>query len=134
MPLILVVGGLLAALFFFVVVPRMNELFLISVRDGKLLVVRGRVPVRLRQDFAEVTSRAGVKRASIRAVRESGHARLIPSGVDEGTAQRLRNAFGIHPVQRLQAAPLLPNRNLGQILGFAWLAWLIAGSRRGGTQ
>lgn len=129
MPLILIVGGLMVA-FFFVIVPRMNELFLISVRGGKLLVVRGRVPVRLRQDLADVICRASVKRARIRAVRESGHARLIAHGVDQGTSQRLRNAFGIHPVQRLQAAPLLPHRNLGQILGFTWLAWLLTGSRR----
>ncbi|NOY92532.1 MAG: DUF3634 family protein [Deltaproteobacteria bacterium] len=130
MPLVILLGGLLALLFFFVVVPRMNELFLISVREGKLLIVRGRVPVRVRQDLADVVRRAGVRRASIRAVRESGHARLSTSGIDEGTTQRLRNAFGTHPVQRLQSAPLLRKRNLGQILGFAWLAWLLSGRSR----
>jgi len=128
MPVILGVG-LLALLFFFVIVPRMNELFLISVRDGKVLVVRGRIPIRVRQDLAEVVRRARVRRGSIRAVRQSGHARLSTSGMDEGVTQRLRNVFGIHPVQKLQTAPLLPHRNLGQLLGFAWLAWFFVGRR-----
>ncbi len=130
MPFVIVAGGLFALFFFLVVVPRMNELFLISVRDGRLLVVRGRVPVRVRQDLADVVRRAGVQRGSIRAVRESGHARLTTRGIDEGTTQRLRNAFGTHPVQRLQAAPLVKGRNFGQLLGVAWLAWLLVRTRR----
>lgn len=129
MPIILFLG-VVALIFFLVIVPRMNELFLISVRDGKLLVVRGRVPVKLRQDFADVVKRARVRRGTIRAVRESGHSRLTTSGLDEGTTQRLRNTFGTHPVQRLQAAPLVKKRNLGQYLGFAWLAWLFLDTRR----
>lgn len=123
MPLILLIA-LLAALFFFVFVPRMNELFLISVRDGQLLVVRGRVSARMKQDLMDIVKRARVRRATIRAVRASGHARLMVSGVDEGVAQRMRNAFGTHREQKLSATRTPGPRNLGQWLGIAWLAWL----------
>lgn len=107
------------------VIARANELFYLSVRDGDVLLVRGRIPVRVRQDLVDVLKRAGVRDASIRAVRSSGHSRLVASGVDEGVAQRLRNAFGVHPVQKLRAAPLATDRNLGQLLGIVWLAWML---------
>lgn len=123
MPLLLLIA-LVAALFFFVFVPRMNELFLVSVRNGKLLVVRGHVSIRMKQDLTDIVRRAKVRSASIRAVRSSGHARLVVRGVDEGVAQRMRNAFGTHPEQKLRAARPPGPRNLGQWLGIAWLAWL----------
>ena len=110
---------------FGVVISRANELFYLSVRDGDVLLVRGRIPVRLRQDLVDVLQRAGVRDASVRAVRSSGHSRLVVSGVDEGVAQRLRNAFGVHPVQKLRAAPVATDRNLGQLLGIVWLAWML---------
>ena len=129
MPFVLVVAAVLAALFFFVLVPRMNELFLVSVREGEVLVVRGRVPAALLHDIADVVRRARLRRGTIRAVRESGHSRLVTSGIDDGTTQRLRNTFGTHPIQRLQAAPVVSQRNVGQLLGFAWLAWLLHRTR-----
>ncbi|MEM9069151.1 MAG: DUF3634 family protein [Myxococcota bacterium] len=129
MPFVLLVVAV-AAIAFFVFVPRLNELFLLSVRDGEVLLVRGRIPIRVQQDIADVIRRAQTPRGSIRAVRSHQASRLVVRGMDEGTAQRLRNVFGIHPVQRLRAAPLPVNgRNVGQILGFAWLAWLFVGRR-----
>jgi hypothetical protein len=50
--------------------------------------------------------------------------------MSEATEQRLRNVFGIHPVQKLRAAPPIRAKNLGQVLGIAWLAWMFLGSRR----
>lgn len=108
---------------------RTNELFCISVRDGRLLVVRGRVPIALMHDIEDVVRRARIQRATIRAVSTQSHARLVTSGLDEAVSQRLRNVFGYHPIQRLRAAPLPGQRNLGQLLGIAWLAWLFVGRR-----
>jgi uncharacterized protein DUF3634 len=115
-------GALVVALVWW----RLNELFLVSVREGKVLVVRGAVPGPLLREIRDVVSRAGVRRASIRAVRGSTHARLDASGVDARVQQQLRNVFGLYPVQKLRAAKPLDRKNIGQLLGFAWLAWLFA--------
>ncbi len=112
-----------------VVLGRANEIFCISVRDGKLLVVRGAVPPALLHGFADVVRRERVDRATIRALKGDGHARLVASGVSEGTAQRLRNVFGTHPIQKLRAASMPRVRNVGQVLGVAWLAWMLLGRR-----
>lgn len=121
-PLVLIV----LVIAFGIAVSRGNELFLISIRESRLLVVRGRVPVALVQDFEDVVRRANIKTGVIRAVRASGHSRLLTSGIDATVAQRLRNAFGVHPVQRLQNAPPPANRNLGQVLGITALAWFLS--------
>jgi hypothetical protein len=109
------------------VAARANEIFFVSVRQGRCLVVRGRIPGVLLDGLSDVVARSRVKQGSIKAVRGQGHARLVIRGMDEGTSQRLRNVFGTHPVQKLRAASLPGKRNLGQLLGFAWLAWLLAG-------
>lgn len=107
------------------VLSRANEIFCVSVRDGRMLVVRGRIPPSLMHDFEDVFRRARVQRATVRAVSSQSHARLVVSGADEHVAQRLRNAFGYHPIQKLRAAPAMRYpRNVGQLLGIAWLAWL----------
>jgi hypothetical protein len=33
--------------------------------------------------------------------------------------------LGFHPAARYRAAPIASERNLGQLLGVAWLAWLL---------
>ena len=126
--LLLVVIAVLVGLF--VVVPRMNELFLVSVRGGQVLVVRGRVPPSLLHDIEDVVQRAGVERASLRGEKTPDGARLRAAGVDEGVAQRLRNAFQLQPMAQLSRAPLLEDRNMGQVLGFVWLAWLLSSFTR----
>jgi hypothetical protein len=107
------------------VMDRLGEIFCISVRDGRCLVVRGRIGGNLLEGLADVVQRAHVKKGTIRAVKGEHHARLVLRGIDEGTGQRLRNVFGHHPVQKLRDAPLAKKRNLGQMLGVAWLAWLL---------
>ena len=94
----------------------------LSVRDGKVLLVRGRIPGTLFQDLSDAVK--GVKRATIAAVREPGGAQLRVSGIDDFTAQRLRNIFRIYPVSRLSAAPIDTDHTFGQLLGIAWLAWI----------
>lgn len=117
------VALLLAAAVFFFVVWRLNTLFVISVRKGKALVVSGRVPAGFLGDVRTIVR--GVDRATIRAVKDRGHARISASGADERVVQRLRNAFSTYPAARLQAARPLERPTLGQVLGIAWLAWLL---------
>ncbi len=124
---LIVLGGLVAVVIGgLALLSRVNELFAISVRDGKVLLLRGRVPRSLYVSLADVAKRAEIARGTIRAVRADGHARLVTSGIDEHTTQRLRNVFGTHPVSSLRAAPLPKMRNAGQLLGIAWLAWMLA--------
>ena len=104
---------------------RFNELFALSIRHGQLLLVRGRVPPGLLDAFADIARTSRIERATVRAVRGMQHARLVIRGVDDGTAQRFRNVFGIHPVHELRAAPPVADRNFGQLLGWTWLAWLL---------
>lgn len=108
-------------------ISRANEVCAISVRDGRVLLVRGRAPQVLLNDVAEVMRRAHVQRSMVRIVKEGGGARIVASDVDEPTAQRLRNVLGAHPYRLLASAPVGPGvRNLGQILGIAWLAWFLS--------
>lgn len=103
----------------------LNELFLVSVREGRALVVRGRIPAGLLSDIEDISRRPRVARGSLRAYKSEGSAQLTISGAfDPNQAQRLRNTFSLYPVARLRAAPRIGRPTLGQILGIAWLAWL----------
>lgn len=105
---------------------RATELFYVSVRDGKVLVVRGRVPVSLLQDFAEAVKEPVVRRGAIKAWRSGDGGQLACSGdIDEGREQRMRNAFMLYPASKLRQAPAVKEPTFGQILGVAWLAWLL---------
>ncbi|MBL4685947.1 MAG: DUF3634 family protein [Nannocystaceae bacterium] len=125
---ILVIAGL--GLAGYLVVTRLNEIFCLSVRNTQVLLVRGHIPTPLLLDLQDIMRRAQVEQATIRAVKGSGHARIVVSGTDDGTAQRCRNAFGNHPIQQLRARSVPAGaRNLGQTLGIAWLAWLLTPRR-----
>jgi hypothetical protein len=105
---------------------RVNELFYVSVRQGKLLVVRGRVPVGLLQAFAEAVQEPVVRRGAIKAWRDDGGAQLACSGdIGDGQEQRMRNAFMLYPASKLRQATPVREPNLGQTLGLVWLAWLL---------
>jgi hypothetical protein len=109
---------------------RANELFLVSVRDGKTMLVRGRIPPALLAEIDDVVSRARVRHASVRAVKSDARPRLIASGVDAATEQRLRNVLGTFPMQRLKSAPGASRKNLGQWLGSVSLSWWLSQPRR----
>ena len=115
------------AILAFVVFTRMSELFCISIKNGKTLVVRGRVPPGFFIDVSRVA--VGIDDATIWARKSDGHARLTASGLDERTLQRLRNAFSTYPMSRLKSAPGIERPTIGQVLGIAWLAWLLESRR-----
>ena len=104
---------------------RSAEIFCVSVRDGRALVIRGRVPPALLRAIREIVgAQPEVSRGTIRAVRGEHGARLTASGgIDESRLQRLRNAFGLFPTSKLRAASPVSRPTLGQVLGIAWLAW-----------
>lgn len=125
--------GVLALVVFFVVLARhANQVFLLSVREGRALLIQGRIPAGLQGELLEVLRRAEVRDATVRVVRESGRARLLASGsgIDASVLQRLRNVLGTRTWRDLKLASPPARRNLGQRLGWSWLAWRIEDARR----
>ena len=117
---LLVATALLALLF---AAARARQLCVMSVRHGRLLVMRGALPSSLFEGLADVVARAGVRRATIRVLRDGDRARLEGPGLDARTLQRARNVLGTYTLARLQNVPRMRRRNLGQLLGVAWLGW-----------
>jgi hypothetical protein len=110
---------------------RTSELFYISVRDGKTLLVRGRVPVSLHQELKEIVSNPVVRRGRIRAFKTERGGELVCGGdIDDGREQRMRNTFMLYPASQLRHAPAIRQPTLGQLSGIAWLAWLFERSGR----
>jgi len=99
-------------------------LFQISVRNGRPRVTRGYAPGGLVSAFADVVS--GVSHGEIRARRTPDGARLGTSGgIDERTAQRLRNVFSLYPVSQLTAPPVDAHRAAGSAFAISTLLALL---------
>jgi Protein of unknown function (DUF3634) len=104
---------------------RTRELFHVSIRDGKVLVVHGRLPGAMLHEIAVSMARPPVKRGTIRALKTETGGRLTFGGdIDEGRRQRMRNVFALYPSSQLRHAPAIERPTLGQLAGIAWLAWL----------
>ncbi len=104
---------------------RRTELFYVSVRYGRVLVVRGRVPTALLQDLAEIVRNPVVRSGKIRVFRGVHGADLTCSGdIDDGPAQRMRNALCLYPMSKLKHALPVPRPTVGQMVGIAWVAWM----------
>jgi Protein of unknown function (DUF3634) len=103
---------------------RSRELFVLSVRQGRVLVVRGRVPPGLLRDFRDILGPTKLD-GTVKALASEDRSSLVADGDVAQVAQRLRNTFGLRPVSQLRQAPLIERPNLGQLLGIAWLAWLL---------
>ncbi len=103
---------------------RKQELFRISIRDGKQTVTRGYVPTALLSDFGAAVR--GVGQGEVRAHKGEGSARLSFSGqIDVGVAQRLRNIFGLYPAARLGAPRIDKRRAVSDAFNLAWLISLL---------
>lgn len=104
---------------------RTGELFCLSVRRDKVLLVRGRAPGGFIAEARAVVARARVTRGTIRGLKTERGGRLVVSGdIDERTEQQLRNLFSLYPASQLRQAPAIAQPTVGQLLGIAWLAWL----------
>jgi hypothetical protein len=102
---------------------RARELGVVSVRRGRLLLIRGALPSSLLEAFGDITQRARTRRGTLYVLRDGERARLVASGLDEYALQRARNVLGTYPLTRLVGAPPPRTQNLGQRLGLAWLGW-----------
>jgi hypothetical protein len=102
---------------------RSQELFVISIRGGKQSVIRGHAPQGLVSQFADAVKR--LDRAELRARKTQRGARLSCHGVDEGTAQRLRNIFGLFPMSQLCAPHVDARRIASDAFTLSWLLALV---------
>lgn len=103
---------------------RSQELFRISIHDGKQTVTRGYVPVGLLNDFGAALR--GVTRGEVRAHKGQGGARISFAGaIDAGVAQRLRNIFGMYPVARLRAPHIDKRQAVSDAFTLAWVMSLL---------
>ncbi|MCB9603088.1 MAG: DUF3634 family protein [Sandaracinus sp.] len=126
MPILLLLAVSIFVVIAYVVLSRANELFCVSIRDGVCLVVRGDVPPKLWRELVTTAEVNRISRGTIRAVKEGGAARLVTVGIAPEITQRLRNAVGSAGLNamRLGGGARRP-RNLGQLLGIVWLAWML---------
>ncbi len=78
---------------------------LLEVTAGKVRVVRGGLAPRAMSDIADVVARPAIERATLRIVRDRGHARLdLRGNVPPDQQQRLRNVVGSMPLAALANA------------------------------
>jgi len=106
MPLALSLILLLLGIPLVVALMRANELFLVRVREGRVRVVRGRIPQALLNDFAEILRDPPMENGSLRGVVEDRRLRIYPEGeLSEGQKQRIRNVVAGWPVAKIRNAP-----------------------------
>lgn len=86
---------------------RINELFYLRIRSGKLRHVRGRIPPRLYDDIADVVKMTKVRNADVRAVVEGGSPAIYVHGdkIPRAFRQRLRNTISLWPLAKIRNAP-----------------------------
>ena len=120
-----IVLGIAVALAVLYVAQRRTELFLLSVRGGRVLLVRGRCPGPLFHDLSDAITRQKIQRASVAAVRTPQGGRLSISGIDDFAAQRLRNIFQTYPISNFMLQESEQKRTWTQLLGIVWVSWLL---------
>ena len=113
---------------------RANELFALTARQGRVMLLRGRLPRALESELTAVL-RDGRATGLLRAVRQGGQTRLVGEGLEGTVEQKLRNVFfaSRYASMRWLAARDPRARNLGQRLGWEWLAWRLAGTSKTGA-
>lgn len=103
---------------------RSLTLFYVSIRDGEVLLVHGRIPIPLLAELRETARREWIIRATVKAVKDGGEARIVCEGLVPAAAQRVRNLCGPFPIGKLRHARPIERPTLGQRLGIEWLAWM----------
>jgi hypothetical protein len=86
---------------------RINELFVVRMRNGKVRVVRGRIPKQLLDDITDIARDLKVEAADVRAVVEDSRASIYVhgKGIPRPLRQRLRNTLAMWPLAKIRSAP-----------------------------
>jgi len=85
---------------------RQMRLFILEVREGRIVLLKGRMPQRLLDDINDVVARERPLVLKVTCVIESGEAGLhFSEATDAGLQQVIRNLVGEYPALRLKQAP-----------------------------
>jgi hypothetical protein len=86
---------------------RANELFCLRVREGRVRVVRGRIPPKLLTDIGDIVRRpAPIEEVVLRVVVEDRAPRVYVQGeLSDAQRQQLRNVVSMWPVAKIRNAP-----------------------------
>jgi hypothetical protein len=98
--LVFVLGAILVVLLFLRGSP---ELARLEVRDGKVSFLRGRMPSKLVDDFADILSHRSIQRADVRIVLEGGVPRVVAEGLSDDRLQQLRNVTGSYSTAQFRS-------------------------------
>ncbi|MFT3712444.1 MAG: DUF3634 family protein [Archangium sp.] len=118
----------IAALVGWLVLERMNEVCLLSWRNGEMRLVRGSVPARLRMDITDALRSMKIGSTRVRIAKTERGARITASGLDDFHEQRLRNILQLFPLAQLRSGTAPTQNRLLRFFGFASLMWIF-GSR-----
>jgi len=82
---------------------RVNELFAVSARGGKLRLLRGRMPQALFAELADIAERDHLDAIEWRVVSEGGAPRLLLAGTPHAAAeQAARNVLGRYNLSQIR--------------------------------
>jgi hypothetical protein len=85
-----------------IAVVRANQLFVLRVKAGRLVFLRGRMPQSLFDQLNDLVKHA--PNGLLIAVRDNGRPRLVARGrFDAGLLQQIRNVIGLYPLAKLRA-------------------------------
>ena len=117
------IGALLVVVFtILTALLRANELFCVSSRRGKTLVVRGALPESLCGALEGALRHPSPDQALVKGFSSDDELRLTVTGVEGAQEQRVQALFAAYPFD-LPAWPRATNRTWWQVVGFVWLAW-----------
>jgi hypothetical protein len=85
---------------------RANELFCLRLTEGRVRVLRGRLPQGLLDDIVDVLRQPPLASGTLRGLSEGGRAVIRSSApLSDAQQQRLRNVIARWPVVRIRNAP-----------------------------
>lgn len=117
------IGALLVVVFtILTALVRANELFCVSSRRGKVLVVRGALPEAVHAALERELRLPAVDHALVKGFANDDEVRLTVTGLGDASEQRVHDLFALYPLE-LAAWPRSTSRTWWQVVGFVWLAW-----------
>lgn len=108
---------------------RAHELYCVSVRGGRSLIVRGSLPASTQDEIDKLFASSASDEVVIRAFDREGEVHLNVSGATDTEVRWLERLLGGLGPDDLPP-PLPWQRTWWRFLGFVWLAWWIDGRNR----
>ena len=91
-----------------IAIRRSTELFVLEINRGQIKLRRGRLPLALFREIAEVVKSSGIT-GRLRVIVEQQAPTLdLRGGGDAATLQRLRNVVGTYPLAKIRAGNMRP--------------------------